>query len=70
MKNKILATKFVSIDWLFKLANIRQGKIVQKSNILTSHLENYFISATQLKAFELARAKQDMNAFKKYGKRI
>ncbi len=70
MKYLIHAAKFVSIDWIFKLKNIRQGKIVQKYNIITMHLENYFIPPTQLEGFELARAKQDMNAFKKFGKLI
>lgn len=44
-----------------------QGKIVQRYNIARAYLEYYFIPSLEMDAFELARAKQDLNAHSKYG---
>jgi hypothetical protein len=70
MNNLICAPKFVSKDWIFKLKNINHGRIVQKYNIISMLIENYFIASSELESFELARSKQDLNAHKKFGRQI
>ncbi len=44
-----------------------RGKIVQRYNISQAYLEYYFIPSLEMGAFELARSKQDLNAYAKYG---
>jgi len=70
MENTFVATKLETWVELFNSHNINKGRIVQKYNIISTLVENYFIGKAQIEGFELARSKQDMNAHKKFGKQI
>ncbi len=70
MKDENFVTKFESKDWIFNLENINKGRLFQKYNIISACIDNYLVKLNQLKNFEIARSKQDLNAFEKYGRRI
>jgi hypothetical protein len=46
------------------------GRIVNRYDVISTLAENYFISDDQWKGYELARAKQELNAHKKFGTKI
>jgi hypothetical protein len=70
MKNTFNAIKLESWIAIFNKNNDNHGRIVQKYNIISALVENYFISNSQIEGYELARSKQNMNAHKIFGKKI
>jgi hypothetical protein len=64
------ASKFDLKNINFNFINTGKGKIVNKYNIISMLIENYFIASDKLKGFELARSKQDPNAHIKFGIKV
>jgi hypothetical protein len=64
------SSKFNPDTKLSYYANLNTGKTVRKYNVISAIIESYFIAKEQLAAFDLARTKQDLNAYKKFGVRI
>ena len=67
MKKVIKNSSISPLEHIAIKQTSNQGKIVQRYNISKAYLESYFIPSMKMHSFELARSKQDLNAYSKYG---